>query len=33
MVERLPRLKDFFIAQASGGSPGSAPRLLRGEAI
>lgn len=32
MVERLPRLKDFFIRQASGLSD-AAPRLLRGEAI
>ncbi|MBX3531173.1 MAG: ubiquinone biosynthesis hydroxylase [Rhizobiaceae bacterium] len=31
MVERMPRLKDFFIAQASGSS--ESPRLLRGEAI
>ncbi|MHB2267711.1 ubiquinone biosynthesis hydroxylase [Aliihoeflea sp. PC F10.4] len=32
LVERMPRLKDFFIRQASGLSP-SAPRLLRGEAL
>ena len=32
LVERMPRLKDFFIRQASGLSP-QAPRLLRGEAI
>jgi 2-octaprenyl-6-methoxyphenol hydroxylase len=32
MVERMPRLKDFFIRQASGLSPQS-PRLLQGEAI
>lgn len=32
LVERMPRLKDFFIRQASGLSP-AAPRLLRGEAI
>lgn len=32
LVERMPRLKDFFIRQASGLSP-SSPRLLRGEAI
>lgn len=32
LVERMPRLKDFFIRQASGLSPAS-PRLLRGEAI
>lgn len=32
MVERMPRLKDFFIRQASGLSD-KAPRLLRGEAI
>jgi 2-octaprenyl-6-methoxyphenol hydroxylase len=31
MVERMPRLKEFFIAQASGSS--ESPRLLRGEAI
>jgi len=32
LVERMPRLKDFFIRQASGLSQ-SSPRLLRGEAI
>lgn len=32
LVERMPRLKEFFIRQASGLSP-AAPRLLRGEAI
>jgi 2-octaprenyl-6-methoxyphenol hydroxylase len=32
LVDRMPRLKDFFITQASGISP-SAPKLLRGEAI
>ena len=32
LVERMPRMKDFFIRQASGLSP-QAPRLLRGEAI
>ncbi|EFG8200095.1 2-octaprenyl-6-methoxyphenyl hydroxylase, partial [Escherichia coli] len=32
LVERAPRLKDFFIRQASGLSP-AAPRLLQGEAI
>ncbi|MEO3389417.1 ubiquinone biosynthesis hydroxylase [Mesorhizobium sp. CAU 1741] len=32
LVERMPRLKDFFIRQASGLSQ-KAPRLLRGEAI
>jgi len=32
LVDRMPRLKDYFIRQASGLSP-SAPRLLRGEAI
>ncbi|OQM77153.1 ubiquinone biosynthesis hydroxylase [Manganibacter manganicus] len=32
LVERMPRLKDFFIRQASGLSR-STPRLLRGEAI
>jgi 2-octaprenyl-6-methoxyphenol hydroxylase len=32
MVERMPRLKDFFIRQASGLSD-KAPRLLRGESI
>jgi 2-octaprenyl-6-methoxyphenol hydroxylase len=31
MVERMPRLKEFFIAQASGSS--ESPRLLRGGAI
>jgi 2-octaprenyl-6-methoxyphenol hydroxylase len=32
LVERMPRLKDFFIRQASGLAAGT-PRLLRGEAI
>ena len=32
LVDRMPRLKDFFIQQASGIVPG-APRLLKGEAI
>ena len=32
LVERMPRLKEFFIRQASGLS-GSTPRLLKGEAI
>ncbi|MER8494433.1 ubiquinone biosynthesis hydroxylase [Mesorhizobium sp. M1312] len=32
LVERLPRLKDFFIRQASGLS-GDTPKLLKGEAI
>ncbi|TKT82916.1 ubiquinone biosynthesis hydroxylase [Aquamicrobium sp. LC103] len=32
LVQRMPRLKEFFIRQASGLS-GEAPRLLRGEAI
>ncbi len=32
LVDRMPRLKDFFIRQASGLSPQS-PRLLRGEHI
>src|SRR5690606_771835 len=32
LVERMPKLKDFFIRQASGLSQ-QAPRLLRGEAI
>jgi 2-octaprenyl-6-methoxyphenol hydroxylase len=32
LVERMPRLKDFFIKQASGLAAGT-PRLLRGEAI
>lgn len=32
LVERMPRLKGFFIQQAAGLSP-KAPRLLRGEAI
>ncbi len=32
LVERMPRLKDFFIKQASGLASGT-PRLLRGEAI
>ncbi len=32
LVERMPRLKDFFIRQASGLSSDT-PRLLRGEAI
>ncbi len=32
LVDRMPRMKDFFIRQAAGLSPRS-PRLLRGEAI
>jgi 2-octaprenyl-6-methoxyphenol hydroxylase len=32
LVDRMPRLKDFFITQASGITP-LAPKLLRGEAI
>jgi 2-octaprenyl-6-methoxyphenol hydroxylase len=32
LVDRMPRMKDFFMAQASGISP-SAPKLLKGEAI
>jgi 2-octaprenyl-6-methoxyphenol hydroxylase len=32
LVQRIPRLKDFFIRQASGLSSGT-PRLLQGEAI
>ncbi|RVC43662.1 2-octaprenyl-6-methoxyphenyl hydroxylase, partial [Mesorhizobium sp. M4B.F.Ca.ET.088.02.2.1] len=32
LVERMPKLKDFFIRQASGLS-GDTPRLLKGEAI
>ena len=32
LVERMPRLKEFFIRQASGLAPDT-PRLLRGEAI
>lgn len=32
LVERMPRLKNFFIRQASG-LAGNTPRLLRGEAI
>ena len=32
IVDRLPRLKDWFIGEASG-AVGEAPRLLRGEAI
>ena len=32
MVDRMPRLKEFFIRQAAG-LAGEAPRLLRGEAI
>jgi 2-octaprenyl-6-methoxyphenol hydroxylase len=32
LVDRMPRLKEFFIQQASGIVPG-APKLLRGEAI
>ena len=32
LVDRMPRLKEFFIRQASGLS-GDTPRLLRGEAI
>ena len=32
LVDRMPRLKDFFISQASGQSP-TQPSLLRGDAI
>jgi 2-octaprenyl-6-methoxyphenol hydroxylase len=32
LVDRMPRMKDFFVGQASGLTP-AAPRLLRGEAI
>lgn len=32
LVDRMPKMKEFFIGQASGLSP-AAPRLLRGEAI
>jgi len=32
LVERMPRLKEFFIRQASGLSSDT-PRLLKGEAI
>jgi len=32
IVDRMPRMKDFFIRQASGMSE-STPRLLRGEVI
>jgi 2-octaprenyl-6-methoxyphenol hydroxylase len=32
LVERMPRLKDYFIRQAAGLSE-RAPKLLRGEAI
>lgn len=32
LVDRMPRVKNFFITQASGIAP-SAPKLLRGEAI
>ena len=32
LVDRMPRLKEFFIRQASG-LAGATPRLLRGEAI
>jgi 2-octaprenyl-6-methoxyphenol hydroxylase len=32
LVDRMPRMKEFFIRQASGLS-GDAPRLLKGEAI
>jgi 2-octaprenyl-6-methoxyphenol hydroxylase len=32
LVDRMPRLKDFFMREASGIVPG-APKLLRGEAI
>ena len=33
LVDRMPRLKSFFIGQAAGTSGGSGPRLLRGQAI
>jgi 2-octaprenyl-6-methoxyphenol hydroxylase len=32
LVDRMPRLKEFFIRQASG-LAGDTPRLLKGEAI
>ena len=32
LVDRMPRMKEFFIRQASGLS-GETPRLLKGEAI
>jgi 2-octaprenyl-6-methoxyphenol hydroxylase len=32
LVDRMPRMKNFFMEQASGISP-NAPKLLRGEAI
>jgi 2-octaprenyl-6-methoxyphenol hydroxylase len=32
LVDRVPRLKDYFIRQASG-LTGETPRLLKGEAI
>jgi 2-octaprenyl-6-methoxyphenol hydroxylase len=32
LVDRMPRLKEFFIRQASG-LTGDTPRLLKGEAI
>ena len=32
LVDRMPRLKEFFIRQASG-LTGGTPRLLKGEAI
>ncbi|WP_062228309.1 ubiquinone biosynthesis hydroxylase [Aureimonas frigidaquae] len=33
LVDRVPRLKDYFIGQAAGLSDEDSPRLLRGEAI
>lgn len=33
MVERLPKLKSYFIGEAAGTKSPNAPRLLRGEAI
>ncbi len=33
IVDRLPRLKSFFIAQAAGNGDAAGPRLLRGERI
>lgn len=33
LVDRTPRLKDFFIGQAAGLHSGASPRLLQGEAI
>ena len=33
LVDRMPRLKDYFIGQAAGLTRGPTPRLLKGEAI